>query len=161
MFIIYIISFISIIKCVTVQPTVHPSILSSTKPSIYPSIVPSAKPSIYPSIEPTVKVTFHPTACQHNCSIGYFYDTDCSGCQTCPKGYACNGMCEPPIPCSKGTYQSSYGSGNCKPCDPGSFNTLEAQSSCQICPAGYECPEASMSKNRKISVIVFHHFKAK
>ena len=133
-FIIYIISFISLIKCDTVQPT------------LYPSIEPSTKPSFYPSTEPTVQITIQPTACPHNCSIGYFYDTDCTGCQTCPKGYACDGMCEPPIPCGKGTYQSSYGSGNCKPCDPGSFNTLEAQSSCEICPEGYQCPEVSMSK---------------
>ncbi len=58
-----------------------------------------------------------------------------SACQPCTPGYYSEGENEDCMPCSGGTYSSTFMTGICSVCPPGTF-ALPGSSNCTECPVG-------------------------
>ena len=69
---------------------------------------------------------------------GAYYSATTDNCEQCPKGSYCDGS-EKIHPCDKGTFNDEEKQTSCKVCGKGTFNDLKGQSdiaACKLCKKG-------------------------
>ena len=82
------------------------------------------------------------------CFDGFFCphgSSTAEGKGPCPTGFYCPTDTEA-IPCPAAHYCAGVGNTRPKPCYPGTYNPVRAQSNCTLCPQGHICPNTSMAE---------------